>query len=419
MVKPWPLLLLLLLRPAIAPARQEAAELFIESSLSPAAPYVQQQVTYEIRVYRRSNLLKGDLLLPEIPGVVVEPLGEEEPRRVEVGEREYQLIRSRYLLFPQHSGNITLPGVVYSGWQAYARGEALELRVRPAPGGVRGDTWLPARGLRLEEQWSPALTGWTRGRPVERRVTLEARGLTAAQLPPPPVSGLPGLRIRAAGTRFHNHTEGGELIGRREDTLVYLPLRAGPLELPALTLEWWSTDRNRAETATLPAHRLEVAAAFPAPHPGPRKEIAETTTEIDRGTEHFGIWFLIMALLPAAVVLGLLRFHKPLYRFLRLRLLCARFAAACRRNRPGEAWLALASWSQLNWDAPPASPGTLAGRLADARAAAGLWSLDAALYGKPPAGWDGRSAARAIAPALKRRRAPRRRSPSALPGLDP
>ena len=85
---------------------------------------------------------------------MVEPLGEEEPRGIEVGGKEYQLIRSRYLLFPQRSGRISLPGPVYSGWQAYARGEALELQVRPGRGGARSETWLPARGLRLEERWS-------------------------------------------------------------------------------------------------------------------------------------------------------------------------------------------------------------------------------------------------------------------------
>lgn len=419
MTRRWALLLLLLLHPTLIPARQEAAELFIESSLSPPDPYVQQQVTYEIRVYRRSSLLQGDLLAPEIPGVVVEPLsGEEEPRWIEVGGREYQLIRSRYLLFPQRSGTILLPGAVYSGRQAFARGEALELKVRPRPGIARGDTWLPARELRLEERWIPTVAPWSQGRPVERRVIIQARGLTAAQLPAPPVAQLPGLRIRRVGTEFGDRIEGGDLVGRREDRLLYLPLRSGPIELPPLALEWWSTDKEGAGTATLPAHRFQVGAAV-----APALSVAETDipvsfTEPNRWPGLLTHHTPLLEALTAIVALGLMLLHTPLRRLLRLRLLRDRFAAACRRNRPRAAWQALAAWSRLNWDSPPASPGVLAGRLADAGAAAALWSLDATLYDRPAPRWDGPGAARAIKPALKRPRTRRRRS-AALPGLDP
>ena len=155
-MREWPILLLLLLfGTAVHPAPQEPAELFIESSIQPDSPYVQQAVTYEIRLYRRSSLLQGELLLLEIPAAVVEPLGEEEPRWVDVGGTEYQLVRSRYLLFPQRSGTVSLPGAVYSGWDVYARGGALELQVRPSPPLPEGAAWLPAHSLKLEEQWEP------------------------------------------------------------------------------------------------------------------------------------------------------------------------------------------------------------------------------------------------------------------------
>ena len=57
------LTLLLCLLPVIAPAWSEddTPDLFIESALTPHDPYVQQQVGYEIRVYRRSHLLQGNL----------------------------------------------------------------------------------------------------------------------------------------------------------------------------------------------------------------------------------------------------------------------------------------------------------------------------------------------------------------------
>ena len=416
-VREWSLLfLLLLLGSRVTHARPEPAELFIESSIHPDSPYVQQAVTYEIRLYRRSSLLQGELLLLEIPGAVVEPLGEEEPRWVDVDGTEYQLVRSRYLLFPQRSGALSLPGAAYSGWDVYARGGDLNLQVRPSPPLPEGAAWLPARSLKLEEQWKPAAGEWQQGEPVERRVIQEARGLTAAQLPPPPVAELPGVRIQTKASRFADRIEGEEPIGRREDTLIYLPLQPGPLELPALRIEWWSTLGDRPQSVTLPVHRFEVAAGRPGIQPSDT-ETANTAPEDQAGLPNYIGPLILALLLVAAAVLTLL--YPTLRRPLQRQLLVLRFTAACRRDSPVDAWEHLAAWSRLVWESPPASPGALAARISDQHATTALWSLDDALYGRGAAAWDGPTAARAIPPALHQQRTPSHPVPSVLPNLDP
>ncbi|MEA3273823.1 MAG: hypothetical protein U9Q81_00675, partial [Pseudomonadota bacterium] len=392
-------------------------------------PFVQQEVRYEVRVYRRSHLLEGDLLPPEISDMVIEAAGQEDPRRVGVGDREYELIRYEYLLFPQRSGPVRLPGAVYSGRQVYARGKDRDLVVRARPAEAGGRFWLPARSLRVSERWSPAEPDWQVGRPVKRGISLEAEGLTAAQLPTilPPEG--PDLRIHPAGDRLGNQLSGSVMTGMRETTLVYLPRRAGVLDIPAVHIHWWDTERNRNQVAALPGRRIRVAAGtgsaegqgapVPAGLKSKTREPVQANGRWTLSVERWrGLGSVLMAVLAVAALWAALR-STGFRRWLIRRLSLVRFVRSCKRDDARSAWAALRAWAAACPSISfPAGPGSLAGQLPD-QAAAELWALDAVLFGRETVRWRGAEAARRVPPVLRRLRRQGRTRASVLPELNP
>ena len=56
----------------------------------------------------------------------------------------------------------------------------------------------------------------------------------------------------------------GTIAGWRKENYTLVPLRAGQITIPPVTINWWDIAHNRAATATLPARPLNIAAGAPA-----------------------------------------------------------------------------------------------------------------------------------------------------------
>ena len=49
-----------------------------------------------------------------------------------------EMLEKTYLIFPQASGRLIIPGMVFSGREVFAQAKPLELMVQPPPEGVGG-----------------------------------------------------------------------------------------------------------------------------------------------------------------------------------------------------------------------------------------------------------------------------------------
>jgi len=396
-----------------------AAEgLFLEVALTPERPYVQQRVHYTVRVFRSGRLQTGVLLPPEPEGVVVEPVGEPEERRVERDGRRYYVQVHRFLLLPQESGRIRIPPPVFSGRQVFARGPARELVARPVPAGMEGDWWLPALDLTLSEQWSPPLGELRVGEAPRQSVTVTARGLTAAQLPEVARPAADGWRVYPAGQERTTRFEDGEPVARRTWHRYWVPERAGTLALPAATLSWWDTGTERVRHARLARRTLEVQAAGGAPS-------APAGTEADapaRARPPFGGVGVLDAVAAAvaallAVALGGRLLRRPLaaaaaWRHRR------DLRTACRSGSPEAVRAVLLRWGRGRWPRdPPRSLAALAPRLGSAEARAAVAALERAFYG--PDGSGTAPDCTALEAVMRRPSVPSKGNRSPLPPLNP
>ncbi len=252
------------------------APVFIETSLDQDTLYVQAQAVLTLRIYHSVSLYDDSSLSPlQIEGVKIEPLGESRTYEKLINGVRHGVIEMRYALYPQQSGEVTVPALTFSATSAGNDSDkpagsssqvrvtslALPLQVRPIPASYPpGQPWLPARNLDLEEHWSPdPAQGPTQiGDSLTRSVTVRAEGLSSTQLTPLPGTDVPGLRRYPDQPQLRNQIDERGLIGSREEREALVPTHSGTLELPGLEVVWWNTREDHLQRSSLPARSLSV-----------------------------------------------------------------------------------------------------------------------------------------------------------------
>ncbi|HZQ61756.1 MAG TPA: BatD family protein [Casimicrobiaceae bacterium] len=259
-----------------APAGTAGGDVYIETTAEPPAPYVQQQVLLTVKLYFALNLSDGDLDDPHGDGVVVRKLGQDANYSADVGGRRYHVVERHYALLPEKSGAITLPPIAFRGHAIdpgdinsfFSRGRGvgarsqpitLDVRARPAASG--NDVWLPARSVNLHADGIDANTKAKVGDPITLTLREKAQGLGFEQLPELKLPKIDGADIYPDKENTQNRDDGTWIYGERERKFAIVPNRPGELAIPPISLTWWDTAHDRAETALLPAQTIEVAAA--------------------------------------------------------------------------------------------------------------------------------------------------------------
>lgn len=282
---------------ARAPVADQASgsPVFIETEVQPASPYVRGQLIYTVKVLHRIPLGKGTLSDPELDDALVRRLGKDQEYSVRRGGVRYRVVERRYAIFPQHSGQLTIPGPVLDVQvpderarpqdplggmfkdpffktplddlftpmrRVRVRGPAKTLRVKPPPAAFAGRQWLPAESLKLQQQWQPDTGPVHVGDAVVRTLVLQARGQGGAQLPDLPPGDVAGFKVYPDKPRSETRDTANGVEGRKTLRVTFIPTRVGRLTLPPLRLHWWDIQAGRERVAELPGRTLEV---LPAP----------------------------------------------------------------------------------------------------------------------------------------------------------
>lgn len=269
-----------------APSGQ-VKELFLETEVSKPSAYVQEQLLFTVRLYTAVNLRGINSEELELPGAITTQLAEHRYQR-RINGRAFGVVEVIYAIHPQQSGELVIPSLVYDvtlsarsrdpwsdpfgsrgGAMKRLRSEGTRLQIKPQPGNYNGKQWLPAQDLQLQQDWSADLKNFKVGEPITRVLTLTAKGLTAAQLPPLSVENSPGIKLYPDQPQNQDQKMDAGVTGIRTETMAIVPTQSGELTLPEVAVTWWDTERNEQRVARLPATTVTVApGAIPA-LPGP------------------------------------------------------------------------------------------------------------------------------------------------------
>ena len=391
-------------QPAAAGGRQE---IFLEVEAQPMNPYVQAQVFYTVRLYRRAGMKMQSATLGEPQAASGGDL-----RVKQLGKRNYQASRHelpyrvdelRYALIPQSSGRLELapigfraqvprqgsarPGLDPFGLRSLGvdtkvivrRSPPLVLDVRPVPAAFPADRpWLPSRRLELSASWAEQPPVFRVGTPVTRVVALRGTGLFPDQLMLPDWPLPAEFRSYADQPSLQDQSNAQGLQGSREQRFALIPGKPGEYELPALALPWWNTESDRLEYARLPAERIRVlaaaAAGVPAAPPAAAAAPGDSMAPPDLAAAPAAappaaapprqeaarlpvLWWLCTGALALGWVLtlalwwwrGRRRPAVPSRSADSARVARARLRAACRAGRAAEARQALLDWGRQLW----------------------------------------------------------------------
>ncbi|GAB4352713.1 MAG: hypothetical protein Kow006_17450 [Gammaproteobacteria bacterium] len=395
-------------------------DLWIEQSVEPVDPYVQQQVLVTTTLYRRDSLLTGYFVAEESQGFRQLFLDESGPESVVVKNENFERIRYRQALFPQRSGKLALPAVAYSGRESFARSKPKFLEVQSRPIEV-GGWWLPARAVTLTQSWEYRPASPSVGDILLRTLRLEVEGASGAQLPVLEWPDEPAWTVQRTSVRVGTDVEGERVTGWREERWRLVPNREGRQRLPALSVAWWDTGQDRARTAELPEEWLVVRGGV-----APAEAVASADLPAGRGER--GIpWRESAPLLSVMIVVSGLfllgyRQRRAAWNWVRRRGLWWGFAHACGANQAQLAWRRLREWEMTVGDSKPlASPLSWARRCEDRGMSTALRELDAALYRPSGADWRGRELLIAARRYRRRQRRARtgRKVFARLPTLEP
>lgn len=251
---------------------------FLEASVDSPAPYVGQQDVYTLKLFYTGSLTGGQLEDPQADGAQVIHLNGDTRYQTTRNGETYQVVERRYALVPERSGRIVVRGPTFMGQMigsggstpfdnffddgkpVQARADDIALDVRAAPAGA-GKPWLPAQSVQLKLSGMPSGGQVKLGEPLSLTLSVEAVGQPADRLPEPQLPSLEGARVYPDRTQDSTRDDGRWLHGARRRSFAIVPDRAGPLTIPAITLDWWNVAQDRAEQARVPARTLTVVGA--------------------------------------------------------------------------------------------------------------------------------------------------------------
>ncbi len=283
---------LVVLPPSVLPASGDA-DAFVETVLDAAQPYVQQAVGMVVRLHVAVPLLSGQLDQDDPPNASLQRVGEDLQYQREIDGRRYSVVERRYLLIPERSGPLVIPGARFNG-QAVggffdelfgdgrkplsAAAPLKRLQVRQIPAEAP-QPWLPLHDLRLRYVQAPRRARMGEALTIELEAI--ADGASAAQLPLLTIPDSGDAQVFADPAQTDEQFIDGRPRTTVRRRIAIVPLRAGALSLPGPRIEWWDAAQGVARTAMLPPLQLQVAAGSNASG----SPEGEAPTEPQAGTE--------------------------------------------------------------------------------------------------------------------------------------
>jgi len=255
-------------------------DLFLQVSVDKQAPYIQEQVIYTLKLFRKVDISQASLTEPVLNDAVIVRLGEDKSYSSDYNGEKYVVVEREYAIFPQKSGSMTIApltltaGIVSANQQRYNSffsqqrtrnqrvvSDSVKLEVQAKPANADSPIWLPAEQVYIKETWSLDPKEVTLGEPVTRTVSLFAKGVTVSALPELQKQKLP-KQIKAYPDQplLKEEPQGRALVAFREEKMALIASEIGTYTLPAIEIPWWNTQTQSLEKAVIPEKVFVVIA---------------------------------------------------------------------------------------------------------------------------------------------------------------
>lgn len=256
----------------------DTSPLFMKAEVSSESIYVQQELLFTLQIFFSVQLYDDNRLSAlGIDDALIQQLGETRKFDTVINGIRYRGFELKYTIHPQAVGEMVIPPLTFTGVAAeprdpfgsifssggkpvIARSPEIRIDVKPrAENYPAKETWLPARNLTIQETWSQPLNTLKVGDAITRTITVEAEGLSAAQLPPIQMSQPEGVNSYPDKSATEDSETLNGIKGQRTDSIAMIPTDPGTITLPAVKYTWFDTTRGEVRISSLPETILQVA----------------------------------------------------------------------------------------------------------------------------------------------------------------
>ena len=255
----------------------QRSELFIEQTLTPRNPYLNQQAVYAFRFYRRVQVGETKLGEPEFTGFLAEDMGEQKEYKTTLGGIEYLVTEVKKALYPAKAGKMTI-GEATLACQVFVQSKrrgggdpffdhffdspffshnefkTINLRSEPIPVEVRE---LPQEGrptdfkglvgnyhveVKLDKSSLPVGDSATLNVVVSGNGNLRSLDLSS-------IAGITDFKVYEDRPTFSVKTQGNDLIQTKAFKRALVPLKPGEFRLPPVGVSYFNPAQGRYEVA--------------------------------------------------------------------------------------------------------------------------------------------------------------------------
>lgn len=357
---------------------------YLESEVDSNSIYVQQQIIFTLRIFQSITLDNMNLTEPEFDDALMEKLGQNSYQR-KIQNTPYRVHELQYAIFPQKTGSLIIPELVFTATEAVARrsvfslpgqgrtlrqmSEQHKIEVLPPPIDIKTGIWLPAKDIQLTEKWSRLPDDIRVGDSITRTISVTAISLLDSQLPPFNFPSIPGAKLYPDQGNTESSVSAQGVTSSRSGSIAIIPTVAGTLLLPEIRFNWWDTNSKQNRTAVIASRELTIKPALQNTQ-GASTPLAvdhsqaNTVSKItsDSTSNSSRLWQIISAGLALAWAITLLlwwrgaRFAAPSLvpstkggGLLSEHTAFSRLSSACKSNEINEVRAACIEWANNYW----------------------------------------------------------------------
>jgi hypothetical protein len=273
---------------ATRPAEASDKEVFVTSEVDNNKPYVNQQIVYTLKFYRRVRVANARLTeSPSFEGFITEQLEKEKEYQTVINGKQFMVTEIKQALFPAQAGILTItPSTLqcdvvirrqrrgggvndpffddsFFGFsqteQKILRTTPIEVTVKPLPeeGKPRDYTNLVGEFRAAAEISKKKLEV---GESATLTLTLTGTGnLKSSQ--GMKLENLEGFKVYDDKPSFEQQVTGGQVGGTLVIKKALVPLKEGALQIPAIAVSSFNPQSGKYETARTEPQTLEVLPA--------------------------------------------------------------------------------------------------------------------------------------------------------------
>ena len=270
----------------------------ITGSIDNSAPYVQEQINYQLKIYDIGGLQGSspNFVTNNNDDWIIRILGEPQIENKIINGRTLREITFDYALFPQKSGELTIPPAQFNGYYltkstrtdpfarffeeddffagfgmntVFANKNPVVLNTKPIKVDVKSAVsgskwWLPAKDLKLSAEFNDPKPKFTIGEPVSRTIYMKATGVLDINLPEIDFVSVDGVKQYPEKPITEMIVSGTDVVSISKISNVYIPSKSGEITLPKIEVKWFNTKSNSFEIASIPEYKINVGGSVDA-----------------------------------------------------------------------------------------------------------------------------------------------------------